>query len=352
MWEQLAELLQKYNELTERLASGELKPSELQVINKERTQIEPIVEAYQNYLRLQLQKESSEQLLKESDADIKELAREEITQLNADLEDLEQQIKVLLLPRDPLDQKNVILEIRAGTGGDEAALFALELFQMYARFSERMGFKVELMNLSEGSKGGAKEVIATISGNQVYAWFKYEAGVHRVQRVPETETQGRIHTSAVTVAILPEAEEIDIRIEDKDLRIDVFRSGGPGGQSVNTTDSAVRITHIPTGLVVQCQDEKSQLKNKSKAMKVLRARLYERKQAELAEERAAERKSMVKTGDRSDKIRTYNFPQDRMTDHRVGLTVHHLPKLFAGDLMDFLTELRALFQAQALSHFG
>jgi peptide chain release factor 1 len=220
---------------------------------------------------------------------------------------------------------------------------------MYARFAEKMRWKLEIMSLSDGSKGGYKEVIATISGDQVYSWLKYEAGVHRVQRVPETETQGRVHTSACSVAILPEAEEVDIQIEEKDLRIDVFRAGGPGGQSVNTTDSAVRITHIPTGVVVQCQDEKSQLKNKNKAMKVLRARLYEAKQEELNRERAQERKAMVKSGDRSDKIRTYNFPQDRCTDHRVGVTVHNLPKLFAGEMMDMLSQIRAHFQAQQLS---
>jgi peptide chain release factor 1 len=349
MLDKLDELSKRHAVLMDQLASPDLKPSDLQTLNKERTQLEPVVEAYGRLKSLRSELEGNELLLEDADTEIREMAREEISRLKPALEELEQEIKVLLLPKDPNDQKNIILEIRAGTGGDEASLFAGELFQMYARFAEKMRWKLEIMSLSDGSKGGYKEVIATISGDQVYSWLKYEAGVHRVQRVPETETQGRVHTSACSVAILPEAEEVDIQIEEKDLRIDVFRAGGPGGQSVNTTDSAVRITHIPTGVVVQCQDEKSQLKNKNKAMKVLRARLYEAKQEELNRERAQERKAMVKSGDRSDKIRTYNFPQDRCTDHRVGVTVHNLPKLFAGEMMDMLSQIRAHFQAQQLS---
>ncbi len=335
--------------LIEQLGSPNLKPSELNVLNKERTQLEPLVEANVRLRALMSEREGNLELGEDSDPEIREMAREEIGRLNSEITGLEQEIKILLLPKDPNDQKNVIVEIRAGTGGDEASLFAGELFQMYARFSERMRWKFEILSLSDGPKGGYKEVIASVTGDQVYAWLKFEGGVHRVQRVPETETQGRIHTSACSVAILPEAEEVDIQIEAKDIRIDVFRAGGPGGQSVNTTDSAVRITHIPTGLVVQCQDEKSQLKNKIQAMKVLRARLYDQKEQELHRERAEERKAMVKSGDRSDKIRTYNFPQDRCTDHRVGVTIHNLPKLFAGELGDLLGQVRAYFQAQQLS---
>lgn len=349
MLDKLEEMAKRHAVLLDQLGHPDLKPSELQTANKERTQLEPLVEAYERLKAMMTEREGNQQLVLDPDPDMRDMAKEEIGRLNTEITELEEQIKVLLLPKDPNDQKNIILEIRAGTGGDEAGLFAEELFLMYMRFSEKMRWKVEILSKSDGSKGGFKEVIAMVTGDQVYAWMKFEAGVHRVQRVPETETQGRIHTSACSVAILPEAEEVDIQIEDKDIRIDVFRAGGPGGQSVNTTDSAVRITHIPTGLIVQCQDEKSQLKNKAKAMKVLRARLYDAKQAELDRERAEERKAMVKSGDRSDKIRTYNFPQDRCTDHRVGVTVHNLPKLFAGEMGDLLGQVRAHFQAQQLS---
>lgn len=347
MRDKLASIKERYNSILEKL-SGSIDQQTSLKLNKERAQLEPIVEAFDKLEKCTSELADNNELLKDADPEMRAMAKAEIDRLSQEEVELESRIKVLLLPKDPLDEKNIIIEIRAGTGGDESALFAGELFNMYQRYAENKRWKVEVMSLSEGSKGGFKEIIATINGNDVYSHLKYEAGVHRVQRVPETETQGRVHTSACTVAILPEAEEVDIKIEEKDLRIDVFRAGGPGGQSVNTTDSAVRITHIPTGTVVQCQDEKSQLKNKAKAMKVLRARIYDKMQEDLDKERAAERKGMVKSGDRSEKIRTYNFPQDRCTDHRVGLTVYNLPKLFAGDMEDLISKIITHFQAEAL----
>jgi peptide chain release factor 1 len=348
MRDKLIAIKERYNAIIEKLSKSDFDQALMLKLNKERSQVEPIVKAFDQLVKCESELSDNLEFLKDKDADLRALAKEEVERLKEEIALLYGRIKILLLPKDPLDEKNIIIEIRAGTGGDEASLFAGELFQMYSRYAENKRWKVEVMNSSLGSKGGFKEITATISGNEVYSHLKYEAGVHRVQRVPETETQGRVHTSACTVAVLPEAEEVDVKIDEKEIRVDVFRAGGPGGQSVNTTDSAVRITHIPSGLVVQCQDEKSQLKNKAKAMKVLRARLYDKMQEEIEKERAMERKGMVKSGDRSEKIRTYNFPQDRCTDHRVGLTVYNLPKLFSGDLEDLITKIRTFFQAEAL----
>jgi peptide chain release factor 1 len=292
--------------------------------------------------------ESKAVLADEKDPEMRAYAQEELDKLEVRLAETEQELKVLLLPKDPNDEKNVILEIRAGTGGDEATLFAAEMFRMYTRYAETQGWKVEIMNTSESGVGGLKEVIAMISGDKVYSRLKYESGVHRVQRVPATEQQGRVHTSAVTVAVLPEAEDVDIKIEAKDLRIDTFCSSGPGGQSVNTTYSAVRITHIPTNTVVSCQDEKSQIKNRDKAMRVLRSRLYEMEMQKQQEALAKERKTMVGSGDRSEKIRTYNFPQNRVTDHRIGLTIHQLENVMDGKLQPVVEALVTHYQAEKL----
>ena len=315
---------------------------------REHGELNKIVTVYRQYKQTLGALEESQELLKDADPEIKELARDEITGLTREKETLEVELKRLLLPKDPNDSKNVILEIRAGTGGEEAALFAGDLFRMYSRYAENRAWKVEVMTHHPTGVGGLKEVIAMINGKGAYSVFKYESGTHRVQRVPTTEAQGRIHTSAVTVAVLPEAEEVDIAIDPAEIKVDVYRSTGPGGQSVNTTDSAVRITHLPSGLVVTCQDEKSQLKNKLKAMKVLRARLLDQMISEQNEKRSEERKSQVGTGDRSGRIRTYNFPQGRVTDHRIGLTLYKLESILQGDLDEILDNLIAYYQAQDL----
>jgi peptide chain release factor 1 len=317
---------------------------------REHAELGKIVTVFRRYCGIGSRIEEGRDLLNDADADIRSLAKEELASLTIEKEALENELRFLLLPRDPNDDKSVILEIRAGTGGDEAALFASDLFRMYTRYAENRGWKVEVLSVHATGAGGFKEIIAMIQGKGAYSVLKYESGIHRVQRVPVTETQGRIHTSAVTVAVLAEAEEVDVEIGPNDLRIDVYRSGGPGGQSVNTTDSAVRVTHLPTGLVVICQDEKSQLKNKNKALKVLRARLLDLKIQEQEQKRAEERKSQVGTGDRSGRIRTYNFPQSRVTDHRIGLTLYKLDSVMQGAIQELIDGLTTHFQAQALQN--
>jgi len=315
---------------------------------RERAELTEIVETFRRRRATEEQLAEAKALRDDSDAEIREMAIAEIRELEPRLQALDLELQMLLVPKDPLDQRNAIVEIRAGTGGDEAALFGGDLLRMYLRYCELRGLKVESMGLSPGPKGGVKETALLVSGKDAYGLLKYEGGVHRVQRVPETESQGRIHTSAVTVAVLPEAEEVDIKIEDKDLRIDVYRSSGPGGQSVNTTDSAVRITHLPSGLVVIQQDEKSQHKNKAKALKVLRSRLFDLEEAKRRAELDANRRAMVGSGDRSERIRTYNYPQGRVTDHRIGLTLYSLEAFLGGDMDEMLSALRAHYQAEAL----
>jgi len=349
MFDRLDELVERHRALTEDLAKPGLSAKDIQRIAKERAQLDPIVICHQSATEKRAEREDNKELLAEDDPDLRAMAKEEISRLDEEISAIEEELRVHLLPKDPNDDKNIVLEIRGGTGGDEASIFAGELFNMYSRYGQANGWKIDIVTSSEGTRGGFKEIIATISGNAVYSFLKYEAGVHRVQRVPATESQGRIHTSACTVAVMPEAEDIDMKIDNKDLRIDVFRASGPGGQSVNTTDSAVRITHLPTGMIVICQDEKSQLKNKTKAMSVLRARLYDRQLAAQQAERAEERRGMVGSGDRSEKIRTYNFPQDRCTDHRISLTMHNLAKLFSGELDPLVNALRSAMQAELLS---
>jgi peptide chain release factor 1 len=340
----------KYGELLERLADPAVQadPTQYRTHAKALSEIEPLVEKFRNFKSVLTQLAQSQELADSGDAEMRELAQEEIRSLEARRDALDGEIKVLLLPKDPNDEKNVVLEIRAGTGGDEAALFAGELFRMYTRYAEAQGWRIDVMSSNETGVGGIKEVIALIEGRQVYSRLKYESGVHRVQRVPATEASGRIHTSTATVAVLPEAEEVDIQVDAKDIRIDTFCSSGPGGQSVNTTYSAVRITHIPTGVVVSQQDEKSQIKNRAKAMKVLRSRLYEMEMRKQQDAIAKDRRSQVGTGERSEKIRTYNFPQSRITDHRINFTTHQLVNVLNGDLGELLDPISTHFQAEAL----
>jgi peptide chain release factor 1 len=346
----LGELESRFKAISDQLGSPDIAadPGRYRTLMQEYSTLRPICETYAQYRDLEQQISDAKEMLDESDPELRDLAREELGELEPQLEPLSHRLKLLLLPKDPNEGRNVILEIRAGVGGDEAGLFAADLFRMYSRYGDGRRWKFELMNLSQNDAGGYKEVIASISGDDVYKRLKYESGVHRVQRVPATEAQGRIHTSTCTVALMPEAEEVDIQVEDKDLRIDVFRASGPGGQSVNTTDSAVRLTHLPSGLVVICQDEKSQHKNKAKAMKVLRTRLYERECAQQQAEQRDMRLAQVGTGDRSERIRTYNFPQGRLTDHRIGLTLYNVDRIVEGELDEVLDACSAHFEAALL----
>jgi peptide chain release factor 1 len=348
MFDKLATVEARYEQLMHEMADPAVQAdsSRFRSHSKALAEIQPLVERFREYKSVTVQIAATEELLK--DPDMRELAQDELAQLQARSETLLAEIRVLLVPKDPNDAKNVVLEIRGGTGGDEAALFASDLFRMYSRYAERQGWKVEVLNLSETGVGGTKEVIALIEGRNAYSRLKYESGVHRVQRVPETEASGRIHTSTATVAVLPEAEEVDIQINEKDLRVDTFCSSGPGGQSVNTTYSAVRITHLPTGLVVSQQDEKSQIKNRAKAMKVLRSRLYEMEMRRQQEAIARDRRTQVGTGDRSEKIRTYNFRENRITDHRIGYTMHQLAEALDGQIGDLLETVVSHFQSEKL----
>ncbi len=351
MLDKLMALEKKYDELLSLLgdASVQADPPQYRTHAKALSEIEPVVAKFREYKAVVSEIAQAEELARGPERDLQALAQEELPGLKAKAEALIAEITTLLTPRDPNDEKNVVLEIRAGTGGDEAALFAADLFRMYARYAERQGWRVDVLSSNENGVGGLKEVIATVEGRRVFGRLKFESGVHRVQRVPATEASGRIHTSTATVAVLPEAEEVDIHIDPKDLRIDTFCSSGPGGQSVNTTYSAVRLTHIPTGLVVSQQDEKSQIKNKAKALKVLRARLYEMEMRKQQDAIAKDRKSQVGTGERSEKIRTYNFPQNRITDHRIGFTTHRLADVLDGDVGELVDETVAFFTAERLN---
>jgi len=337
---QVHSLVKKYELLEQELASGTLQKKEIAKKSKEYSSLEEILESAKFYISFEGEKKSLERIIedKKSESEMRDLAKNELKALIEKKELIEKKLKIYLLPKDEADTKNAILEIRAGTGGLEASLFAADLFKMYEKVSYKKKWNIEIISLSKSEAGGLKEAILLIKGNNIYSALKYESGVHRVQRVPETETQGRVHTSAATVAVLPEAEDVDIKIEEKDLRIDVFRSSGPGGQSVNTTDSAVRITHIPTGIVVSQQDEKSQHKNKAKGMKILRSRIYEAERAKKEMERAKDRKNKIGSGDRSERIRTYNFPQGRVTDHRINFTLHKLNEFLSGEIFDQMTE--------------
>ncbi|NDV20587.1 peptide chain release factor 1 [Pseudodesulfovibrio sp. JC047] len=354
MFGKLEEIEVKYEELEQELAQPEIfnDQERYKKVSKAHADLSDVVVVFRTHKQLSHDLEDNHEMLADSDPEIQEMAKAEISDIESQLLKLEEQLKVLLLPKDPMDEKNIILEIRAGTGGDEAALFAADLYRMYSRYAENNKWKVEEMSSNSTGSGGLKEVIASIAGEKVYSKLKYESGTHRVQRVPATESQGRIHTSAVTVAIMAEAEEVDVNIRNEDLRVDVFRASGPGGQSVNTTDSAIRITHVPTGLVVICQDEKSQHKNKAKAMKVLRSRLLQLEQEKAKAEEDATRRSQVGTGDRSERIRTYNYPQGRVSDHRINLTLHKLPQILEGELQELTEALISHFQAEAMKRQG
>lgn len=351
MWEKIQDLRVRFDEIEAQMATQEVavNPARLQELAKERAHLEPLMALLEDYGKASDNLTQAKEVVEESDdAELKELAQAEVDELTEHINELEERAKRALLPKDPNDERNVIIEIRAGTGGDEATLFTSDIFRMYSRYAENRGWRAEIMSSSPTGVGGFKEMILLIEGKGVYSRMKYESGVHRVQRVPATESSGRIHTSAVTVAVLPEADEVEVAINEKDLRIDTFCSSGPGGQSVNTTYSAVRITHLPTGLVVSCQDEKSQIKNRAQALRVLRSRLYELELEKQQQAVADERRSMVGSGDRSGKMRTYNYPQNRVTDHRIGLTLHRLEAITSGDLDELIDALFTHFQAERL----
>jgi peptide chain release factor 1 len=350
MFQKLETVEKKCMQLDNLLSDAEVIKDQntFQKYAKERSELSELLDTYKRYKKVCKELAESEQLISESDEELKQLAKSEVQQLNEEKAKIEERFKILLLPKDTRDEKNIILEIRAGTGGEEAAIFVADLFRMYCKYAEKKRWKVEIMSQHVTGLGGFKEIIALIEGKKVYSQLKYESGVHRVQRVPETESQGRIHTSAVTVAVLPEAEEVEVDIEPTDLKIDVFRASGPGGQHVNKTDSAVRMTHIPSGLVVSCQDEKSQHKNKAKALKILRARLFDKAVREQQSEISQERRNQIGSGDRSERIRTYNFPQGRITDHRIGLTIHNLENALEGELDEIFNQLITHYQTESL----
>jgi len=353
MLEKYNQFKKEFDQIEKKLASPDIasNPEKIKTLSRQHSELKELLGVFEALTKLEKNLRNSEEMLaKETDESMKEFIATEVTETKAKIKKTEIKLQTMLIPKDPSDEKNVILEIRAGTGGDEAALFAGDLFRMYSRYGEKMGWKVSVMSSNVTGIEGIKEMIARIEGSDVYKYLKFESGVHRVQRVPETESQGRIHTSAATVAVMPEAEEVDIEVAPQDIRVDVFRSSGPGGQSVNTTDSAVRITHAPTGMVVSCQDEKSQLKNKDKAMSILRSRLLAQKQEEEAKKRSDIRKSQIGSGDRSEKIRTYNFPQDRVTDHRIGFSTHNLPEILNGKLDDIISALQKASQEKALEN--